>query len=41
MKINESDKESKQLNMLQKIALCIIAITIITYYVLSIQFLTS
>ncbi len=41
MKINETEKESKQLNILQKIALCILAITVITYYILSIQFLTS
>ncbi len=41
MKVNETNKESKQLNLLQKIALCILAIVIISYYVLSIQFLTS
>lgn len=41
MKINETDKDSKQLNILQKIALYILAITVISYYVLSIQFLTS
>jgi hypothetical protein len=41
MKINETDKQSKQLNILQKIGLCILVITVISYYVLSIQFLTS
>jgi len=41
MKVNETNKESKQLNLLQKIALCILAIAIISYFVLSIQFLTS
>lgn len=41
MKINETDKESKQLNVLQKIAIFILAITVISYYVLSIQFLTK
>lgn len=41
MKMNETDKQSKQLNILQKIGLCLLAITIISYYILSIQFLTS
>jgi hypothetical protein len=41
MKINDTDKQSKQLNVLQKIALCILVITVIIYYILSIQFLTN
>jgi len=41
MKGNETNKESKQLNLLQKITLFLIALTIILYYVVSIQFLTS
>ncbi len=41
MKVNDNNKETKQLNVLQKIALGLLAITIISYYVLSIQFLTS
>lgn len=39
--MNETEKQSGQLNILQKIALCILAVTVISYYVLSIQFLTK
>jgi hypothetical protein len=41
MKINETDKQSKELNILQKIGICLLAVTVICYYILSIQFLTS
>jgi hypothetical protein len=41
MKINNTDKQSKNLNILQKIGLCLLAVTIISYYILSIQFLSS
>lgn len=41
MKFNESDNQPKGLNLLQKIGVCILVLTIILYYVLSIQFLTS
>ncbi|CAD0005649.1 hypothetical protein FLAT13_02881 [Flavobacterium salmonis] len=41
MKINNTNKESKNLNILKKIALCILVITIILYYIISIQFLSN
>lgn len=41
MKINQTDNEFKRLNILKKIGLCLLLITIISYYVLSIQFLAS
>lgn len=39
--MNQYDNEPKKLNILQKIGLCLLVITIISYYVLSIEFLTS
>jgi hypothetical protein len=41
MKTNESNNQPKGLNVMQKIGLCVLVMTIILYYVLSIQFLTS
>ncbi|PWJ96879.1 hypothetical protein BC749_10815 [Flavobacterium araucananum] len=41
MKFNNSNYQPKELNMKQKIGLCILVLTIVLYYVLSIQFLTS
>lgn len=41
MKFNESNKQRNGLNVMQKIGLCVLVMTIIFYYVLSIQFLTS
>ncbi|EJL60549.1 hypothetical protein PMI10_03768 [Flavobacterium sp. CF136] len=41
MKVNQTNGQPKQLNIFQKIGLCILAITVISYYILSIQFLTS
>jgi hypothetical protein len=41
MKFNESNNQHKGLNILQKIGICLLVLTIILYYVLSIQFLTS
>jgi hypothetical protein len=41
MKFNGSNNQPKGLNLLQKIGICVLVITIILYYVLSIQFLTS
>lgn len=38
MKVNDPQKE---LNIFQKIGLCLLAITVVSYYILSIQFLTS
>lgn len=41
MKADQSNNEPKPLNILQKIGICLFVITIISYYVLSIQFLAS
>jgi hypothetical protein len=41
MKVNQTNNHPKELNIFQKIGLCILAITVISYYVLSIQFLAS
>ena len=41
MKFNESKNEAKGLSILQKIGICLLVMTIIVYYVLSIQFLAS
>lgn len=41
MKSNESNNEPKGLNLAQKIGICLLVLTIILYYVLSIQFLAS
>ncbi|MDR7212648.1 hypothetical protein [Flavobacterium piscis] len=41
MKVNQTKGEQKGLNIAQKIGLCLLVITIILYYVLSIQFLAS
>jgi hypothetical protein len=41
MKFNESNNQEKGLNVMQKIGLCLLVVTIIFYYVLSFQFLTS
>lgn len=41
MKPNEGNNEPKGLNLMQKIGICLLVLTIIVYYVLSIQFLTS
>jgi hypothetical protein len=41
MKRNESNNEPKGLKILQKIGICVLVLTIIVYYVLSIQFLAS
>ncbi|WP_456315698.1 hypothetical protein [Pseudomonas shirazensis] len=41
MKTSQSNNEQKGLNLIQKIGIGLLAITIIAYYVLSIQFLAS
>jgi len=41
MKFNESNNQPKGLSVLQKIGICVLVMTIIVYYVLSIQFLAS
>ncbi|TDO68800.1 hypothetical protein EV143_11921 [Flavobacterium chryseum] len=41
MKSNESKNQPKGLNVIQKIGIGILILTIIFYYVLSIQFLAS
>jgi hypothetical protein len=41
MKFNESTNKFKLINLLRIIGLCLLILTIILYYVLSIQFLTS
>jgi hypothetical protein len=41
MKFNESKDQQKGLSILQKIGICVLVMTIIIYYVLSIQFLAS
>ncbi|WP_278248006.1 hypothetical protein [Flavobacterium johnsoniae] len=41
MKFNESNNQPRGMNIMQKIGLCVLVVTIIAYYVLSIQFLTS
>lgn len=41
MKFNDSNNQPKGLNVMQKIGLCVLVLSIILYYVLSIQFLTS
>lgn len=41
MKFNDSKNQPKGLNVMQKIGLCVLVLTIILYYVLSIQFLTA
>lgn len=41
MKFNESNNQPKGLNVIQKIGICVLILTIILYYVLSIQFLTA
>jgi len=41
MKSNETNNEPKGLNLVQKIGICLLVLTIILYYVLSIQFLAS
>ncbi|GEM_PF-941878 len=41
MKFNENKTQPSGLNIMQKIGLCVLVVTIIAYYVLSIQFLTS
>jgi hypothetical protein len=40
MNFNDS-KNQKGMNIMQKIGVCVLVLTIIVYYVLSIQFLTS
>ncbi len=40
MKFNENN-QPKGLSVMQKIGLCVLVVTIVFYYVLSIQFLTS
>jgi hypothetical protein len=41
MKFNDSNNQPKGFNVMQKIGLCLLVLSIILYYVLSIQFLTS
>ncbi|TCN50227.1 hypothetical protein EV142_11714 [Flavobacterium circumlabens] len=41
MKPNDGNNEPKGLNVIQKIGICLLVLTIIVYYVLSIQFLAS
>ena len=41
MKFNENNPQPRGLNVMQKIGLGVLVITIVAYYVLSIQFLTS
>lgn len=41
MKFNDSNNQDKGMNLIQKIGLCVLVLTIIVYYVLSIQFLTA
>lgn len=41
MKINDSNNKVKHTNLFRKIGICLLVLTIILYYVLSIQFLTS
>lgn len=41
MKFNDSNNQEKGMNIIQKIGLCVLVVTIILYYVLSIQFLTA
>ncbi len=41
MKLNQSKDQQKGLNIMQKIGIGVLIITIVFYYVLSIQFLTS
>ncbi|MBB4804258.1 hypothetical protein HNP37_004345 [Flavobacterium nitrogenifigens] len=41
MKFNDSNNQDKGMNVIQKIGLCVLVLTIIVYYVLSIQFLTA
>lgn len=41
MKFNDSKNPRKGLNIAQKAGICFLVLTIILYYVLSIQFLTA
>lgn len=41
MKFNDSKNQPKGLKVMQKIGLCVLVLTIVLYYVLSIQFLTA
>ncbi|CAM3699502.1 hypothetical protein FLCH110379_19045 [Flavobacterium chungbukense] len=41
MKFNDNNNQEKGMNVIQKIGLCVLVLTIIVYYVLSIQFLTA
>lgn len=41
MKVNDSKKQPDGLNFIQKIGICVLVITIILYYCLSIAYLTS
>lgn len=41
MKLNETNNKSKHTNLFRKIGICLLVLTIILYYFLSIQFLAS
>lgn len=41
MKLNETNNKSKHTNLFRKIGVCLLVLTIILYYILSIQFLAS
>lgn len=41
MKFSDSDNQPNGLNIIQKIGVCILVITIVAYYILSIQFLAG
>lgn len=41
MKFNDSNDQQRGMNIMQKIGLFVLVLTIILYYVLSIQFLTA
>ena len=41
MKTNSTNNKTSELNIVQKIGICLLVITIVSYYVLSIQFLAG
>ena len=41
VKLNETNNESKHTNLFRKIGICLLVLTVVLYYVLSIQFLAS
>lgn len=41
MKVNSNNNHQRDLNIAQKIGICLLVIIIVSYYVLSIQFLAG